>query len=81
MIHLNSLDFNVCRFEEVISFYWRSVYIQKVNMLLSFQVVHINTELLSVHTFSAENQKSINAVQQCSLQNQKGATAIDFVQW
>ena len=27
MIHLNALDFNVCRFEEVISFFWRSVYI------------------------------------------------------
>ena len=27
MIHFNALDFNVCRFEEVISFFWRSVYI------------------------------------------------------
>ena len=27
MIHLNDLDFNVCRFEEVISFFWRSVYL------------------------------------------------------
>ena len=26
MIHLNALDLNVCRFEEVISFFWRSVY-------------------------------------------------------
>ena len=26
MIHLNALDFNVCRFQEVISFFWRSVY-------------------------------------------------------
>ena len=24
MIHLNALDFNVCRFEEVISFFWHS---------------------------------------------------------
>ena len=29
MIHLNALDFNVCRFEEVISFFWRSVYLPK----------------------------------------------------
>ena len=27
MIHLNALDFNVCRFEEVISFFWRLVYL------------------------------------------------------
>ena len=26
MIHLNALDFNVCRSEEMISFFWRSVY-------------------------------------------------------
>ena len=26
MIHLNALDFNVCRSKEVISFFWRSVY-------------------------------------------------------
>ena len=26
MMHLKALDFNVCRFEEVISFFWRSVY-------------------------------------------------------
>ena len=28
MINLNALDFNVCRSEEVISFFWRSVYLQ-----------------------------------------------------
>ena len=27
MIHFNALDFNVCRSEEVISSFWRSVYI------------------------------------------------------
>ena len=27
MVHFNALDFNVCRSEEVISFFWRSVYI------------------------------------------------------
>ena len=27
MIHVHALDFNVCRSEEVISFFWRSVYI------------------------------------------------------
>ena len=26
MIHFNALDFTVCRSEEVISFFWRSVY-------------------------------------------------------
>ena len=31
MIHLNALDFNVCRFEEVISFFWRSVYMSWQN--------------------------------------------------
>ena len=35
MIHLNALDFNVCRFEEVISFFWRSVYIHAVQCNLS----------------------------------------------
>ena len=30
---------------------------------------------------SAENQKGIDAVQWCSIENQKGAIAIDFVQW
>ena len=29
---------------------------------------------------SGENQKGINAVQQCSVESQKGAMAIDFVQ-
>ena len=28
----------------------------------------------------AENQKDVNAVQQCSVENQKGAIAMDFVQ-
>ena len=27
MIHFDALDFNVCRSEEVISFFWRSVYV------------------------------------------------------
>ena len=27
---------------------------------------------------SAESQKGVNAVQQCSVENQKGATAIDY---
>ena len=30
---------------------------------------------------SAENQKGINVVQQCSVDNQKGTMVIDFVQW
>ena len=30
MIHCNALDFNVCRSEEVISFFWRSVYVPKI---------------------------------------------------
>ena len=30
MIHFNALDFNECRSEEVISFFWRSVYIQYI---------------------------------------------------
>ena len=28
MIHFDALDFSECRSEEVISFFWRSVYIQ-----------------------------------------------------
>ena len=32
-------------------------------------------------TSSAENQKGINAAQQCSIENQKGTIATDFVQW
>ena len=30
---------------------------------------------------SAESQRGINAVQRCSIENQKGAIAIDFIQW
>ena len=30
---------------------------------------------------SAESQKGINAIQWCSVENQKGTIAIDFVQW
>ena len=30
---------------------------------------------------SAESQKGINADHWCSVENQKGAIAIDFVQW
>ena len=29
MIHFNALDFNVYRSEEVISFFWRSVYMEQ----------------------------------------------------
>ena len=29
MINFYALDFNVCRSEEVISFFWRSVYIKQ----------------------------------------------------
>ena len=29
---------------------------------------------------SAENEKGVNAFQRCSVKNQKGAMAIDFVQ-
>ena len=29
---------------------------------------------------SAENQKGVNVVQRCSIENQKGAIALDFVQ-
>ena len=32
MINLNALDFNVCRSEEVISFFWRSVYFMNVEI-------------------------------------------------
>ena len=34
MIQLNALDFNVCRSEEVISFFWRSVYIAMKEFLI-----------------------------------------------
>ena len=30
---------------------------------------------------SAESQKGVNAAQQCSIENQKGAIATDFVPW
>ena len=32
------------------------------------------------HISSAESQKGLNVVQQCSVENQKGAIAIGFVQ-
>ena len=34
----------------------------------------------AMDTLSAESQKGVNAVQQCFLENQKSAIAIDFVQ-
>ena len=30
---------------------------------------------------SAEKQKAVNAIQRCSIENQKGTIAIDFLQW
>ena len=33
-----------------------------------------------VNVLSTENQKGINSVQNCSVENQKGDIAIDFVQ-
>ena len=38
--------------------------------------------VLARHTnvSSGENQKGVNAVQRCSIESQKGAIAIDFVQ-
>ena len=39
-----------------------------------------NQELLLKVTISSEIQKGINAIQQCSIENQKGTIAIDFVQ-
>ena len=41
-----------------------------------FAIVSSGTSSLS----SAENQKGVNAVQRCSVENQKGAISIDFVQ-
>ena len=34
----------------------------------------------TLHILLAESQKGVNTVQQCSVENQKGATAIDFIQ-
>ena len=57
MIHFNALDFNVCRSEELISFFWRSVYMQidlkfYKNMLLEWHWMRMfytpSSELLSV---------------------------------
>ena len=39
MIHLNALDFNVCRFEEVISFFWRSVYLMTRDNNVEFHLI------------------------------------------
>ena len=36
--------------------------------------------VLELMLSSVESQKGINAVQQCSVENQKGAMIIDFVQ-
>ena len=33
-----------------------------------------------IYVLSAENQNGVNAVQQCSVENQKGAISIGFVQ-
>ena len=41
MNHLNALDFNVCRSEEVISFFWRSVYFYE-RVLLAQKRAHNN---------------------------------------
>ena len=35
---------------------------------------------LSFLKYLAESQKGVNAVQQCSVENQNGANAVDFVQ-
>ena len=45
MNHFNALDFNVCRSEEVISFFWHSVYMS----------VYQGAQGLSVGTFGYNN--------------------------
>ena len=46
--------------------------------LLSKQV---SNQGLSIMISSVESQKGINAVKQCSVENQNGTVAIDIVQW
>ena len=45
-----------------------------------FQFVR-NILFFELSFFRTENQKGVNAVQQCSIENQKGAISIDFVHW
>ena len=47
-------------------------------LFVSMIVLKIHTQLL---ISSAESQKGVNAFQQRSVEKQKGAIAIDFVQW
>ena len=51
-------------------------------MVGSKEVSNVNAPnlVLLPGDFVAENQKGINAFQRCSLESQKGAITIDFVQ-
>ena len=47
---------------------------------MQFLSMCLVTTTIVISISSAENQKGINAVQRCSIENQKGTIAIDFVQ-
>ena len=51
-----------------------------VMLLFGFHSERMNMQNICPFILSAENRKGIIAVQQCSLDTQKGANAIDFVQ-
>ena len=48
MIHLNDLDFHVCRFEEVISFFWRSVYMESAVIIHWKNVAQIRSRTVQL---------------------------------
>ena len=50
------------------------------SIFLYHEAILDQRKMLEVCILSAENQKGVNAVQQCSVENQNGAIAIDFVQ-
>ena len=66
MNHFDAADFSEWHSEEVISFFWRSVYISKISWN---------------NISSVESQKGPITIHRCSIENHKGTIAINIVQW
>ena len=66
----------------------KSLYFGRLRKLIQIDEKLLNTKLTSwsmhlpllSYNSSAENQKGVNDIQRCSVENQKGTFAIDFVQ-
>ena len=84
MNHFDAVDSSECHSEEVISFFWCSVYVQWTtkDKIIDWKAQVKDQPLThpanALSILLAENQKGTNAVPRCSIQNQKGAPALSL---